>query len=65
MGGDFINDSQILRILNKESCVMRGTAKLLGVKEWEAAAHGVGTEEAMKDSKELRQAIDLWGAVKL
>jgi ribulose-bisphosphate carboxylase large chain len=30
----------------------------------EAAAHGIGPEEAMKDSKELRQAIDLWGTVK-
>ncbi len=30
----------------------------------EAAAHGIGPDEAMKDSKELRQAIDLWGTVK-
>jgi ribulose-bisphosphate carboxylase large chain len=30
----------------------------------EAAAHGIGPEEAMKDSKELRQAIELWGTVK-
>ena len=30
----------------------------------EAAAHGIGPEEAMKESKELRQAIDLWGTVK-
>jgi len=63
MGDGFINDSQILRILNKEPSVMRGTARFLGV-EWEAAAYRVGTEEAMKDSKELRQAIDLWGTVK-
>jgi len=43
---------------------MRGTAQLLGVKDWEAAAHGVATEEAMRDSKQLRQALDLWGTVK-
>ena len=30
----------------------------------EAAAHGIGPDEAMKDSKELRQAIELWGTVK-
>jgi len=30
----------------------------------EAAAHGIGPDEAIKDSKELRQAIDLWGTVK-
>lgn len=30
----------------------------------EAAAHGVGPEEAAKKSRELRQAIDLWGTVK-
>jgi ribulose-bisphosphate carboxylase large chain len=30
----------------------------------EAAAHGIGPEEAMKDSKELRQAIELWGTIK-
>jgi len=30
----------------------------------EAAAHGISPDEAMKDSKELRQAIELWGTVK-
>jgi ribulose-bisphosphate carboxylase large chain len=30
----------------------------------EAAAHGIGPDEAMKDSNELRQAIELWGTVK-
>ena len=30
----------------------------------EAAAHGIGPEEAMRESKELRQAIELWGTVK-
>jgi ribulose-bisphosphate carboxylase large chain len=30
----------------------------------EAAAYGIGPDEAMKDSKELRQAIELWGTVK-
>jgi hypothetical protein len=29
----------------------------------EAAADGVGPEEAAKQSKELRQAIELWGGV--
>ena len=30
----------------------------------EAASAGIGPEEAAKGSKELRQALDLWGAVK-
>jgi len=59
LGGEFINNSQILRILNKESHLIRATAKLLCLKEWEAAETAL-REWVQRNRDEAQKRLDMY-----